>query len=199
MKVFQPFRLDTGNHCLWRGEERVPLTPKAFDVLRFLVERAERVVTPDEILEALWPGTFVNPEVIKKYVLEIRRVLGDQREPPIFVETVHKRGYRFIARVRDDRDGPAAEAETEPVIGVVGREAVMAKLDDHLKRTMSGRRQIIFVTGEAGIGKTTLIDIFQRKVAGHLIRIARGQCVEGFGGKEAYYPVLEALGQLTRD
>ena len=55
MKAFQPFRLDTVNHCLWRAEERVPLTPKAFDVLRYLVEHAERLVTQDEILEASGP------------------------------------------------------------------------------------------------------------------------------------------------
>ena len=55
MKVFQPFRLDTVNHCLWHAEERVRLTPRAFDVLRYLVEHTERLVTQDEILEALWP------------------------------------------------------------------------------------------------------------------------------------------------
>ena len=76
MKVFQPFRLDTVNHCLWRADERVPLTPKAFDVLRYLVEHADRLVTQDEILEALWPETYVNPEVIKKYVLGIRKRFG---------------------------------------------------------------------------------------------------------------------------
>jgi DNA-binding response OmpR family regulator len=55
MKVFKPFRLDTVNQCLWRAESRMPLTPKAFDVLRYLVEHAGRLVTPDEVLEALWP------------------------------------------------------------------------------------------------------------------------------------------------
>src|SRR5947207_15759341 len=101
MKVFQPFRLDTVNHCLWRAEERLPLTPKAFDVLRYLVEHADRLVTQDEILEALWPETYVNPEVIKKYVLGIRKVLGDQQEKPVFVATFPKRGYQFIASVRE--------------------------------------------------------------------------------------------------
>jgi len=76
MKVFQPFRLDTVNHCLWRAEERVRLTPRAFDVLRYLVEHAERLVTQDEILEALWPETYVNPEVIKQYIRGIRRLLA---------------------------------------------------------------------------------------------------------------------------
>ena len=72
MKLFRPFRLDPGNQCLWRGEHRVPLTPKAFDVLRYLVEHPGRLVTQDELLEALWPETYVNPELIKKYILGIR-------------------------------------------------------------------------------------------------------------------------------
>ena len=62
LDLLDGFRLDTVNLCLWRAEERVPLTPKAFDVLRYLVERADRLVTQDEVLEALWPETFVNPE-----------------------------------------------------------------------------------------------------------------------------------------
>jgi predicted ATPase len=65
---------------------------------------------------------------------------------------------------------------------------------------LQGQRQIIFVTGEAGIGKTTLVDVFQQRAAfGPSLRIARGQCVEGFGGKEAYYPVLEAIGNFVRN
>src|SRR5262249_57569290 len=55
MKLFREFRLDTINHCLWRGQERVSLTPKAFDVLRYLVEHADRLVSQDEIFETLWP------------------------------------------------------------------------------------------------------------------------------------------------
>jgi len=101
MKVFQPFRLDTVNHCLWRADQRVELTPKAFDVLRYLVEHSYRLVTQDEILEALWPGTYVNPEVVKKYVLGIRKVLGDNPQNPTFVATFPKRGYQFIAAVRE--------------------------------------------------------------------------------------------------
>src|SRR5882724_7712704 len=96
MKVFQPFRLDTVNHCLWRAEARVRLTPRAFDVLRYLVEHAERLVTQDEILEALWPETYVNPEVIKQYIRGIRKALGDDPEKPSYIETFSRRGYQFI-------------------------------------------------------------------------------------------------------
>jgi DNA-binding winged helix-turn-helix (wHTH) protein len=87
MKRFKSFRLDTANQCLWHGETRADLTPKAFDVLRYLVEHAGRLVTPDELLEAIWPGTYINPEGLRKYIQEIRRVLGDSCEAPEFIET----------------------------------------------------------------------------------------------------------------
>src|SRR5262249_56382949 len=99
---------------LWRGDERVPRAAKAFDLLRYLVEHADRLVTQEEILEALWSDTYVNPEVVKKYILGIRKVLGDRREKPDFIRTFPKRGYQFVAPVSDDRQSsivsPAAEA-----------------------------------------------------------------------------------------
>ena len=91
MKSFKAFRLDTANHILWRDGDRVPLAPKSFDVLTYLIEHAGRVVTQDEILEALWPETYVNPEVLRKYILEIRKALGDRAENPEFIETLPKR------------------------------------------------------------------------------------------------------------
>jgi DNA-binding winged helix-turn-helix (wHTH) protein len=102
MKSFKAFRLDTANHILWRDGDRVPIAPKGFDVLAYLVTHAGRVVTQDEILEALWPETYVNPEVLRKYILEIRRALGDRPKNPEFIETLPKRGYKFIAAVRDE-------------------------------------------------------------------------------------------------
>src|SRR4029077_11901769 len=72
------------------------------------------------------------------------------------------------------------------------------ELDHCLSKAVRGQRQIVFVTGEPGIGKTTLVDQFQRSADLLSLRIARGQCVEGYGGKEAYYPMLEALGGLCR-
>ena len=102
MKTFQSFRLDLRNHCLWNGEERVRIPPKAFDVLRYLVENPQRLVTQDELLEALWPDTYVNPEVLRKYILDVRKILGDRPDRPEFIETVPKRGYRFVAAVSDD-------------------------------------------------------------------------------------------------
>jgi TolB-like protein/DNA-binding winged helix-turn-helix (wHTH) protein len=108
MKSFQRFRLDIANQCLWRGQERVAIPPKPYDMLRYLVDNPGRLVTQDEFLEKLWPDTYVNPELIRKYILDIRKILGDRPDKPEFIETVTKRGYRFIAPVVD-------ESAAEPV------------------------------------------------------------------------------------
>jgi len=129
------------SHCLWCGNERMPLTPKAFDVLRYLVEHADRLVTQDELLEALWRDTYVNPEGIRKYILEIRKVLGDQLDRPLFVETLPKRGYRFVAKVVDERLQPAPEAAAGPAGTMVGRDGALAQLNDCLKNALRGQRQ----------------------------------------------------------
>jgi DNA-binding winged helix-turn-helix (wHTH) protein/tetratricopeptide (TPR) repeat protein len=200
MRRFQSFRLDTANHCLWHGEDRADLTPKAFDVLRYLVEHAGRLVTPDQLLEALWPETYVNPEGLRRYIQEIRKVLKDRADKPIFIETLPKRGYQFVAPVIEEDIPHPVHLPAETARKIVGREPTLAELHRCLSKAMRGQRQIAFVTGEPGIGKTTLVDEFQRRAAANVlsIRIARGQCVEGYGGKEPYYPMLEALGGLCR-
>ena len=101
MKSFQSFRLDTLNHCLWQGNERVAIPPKAYDLLRFLVENPGRLISREELLKAVWPDTFVNPEILRKYIQDLRKILGDRPDKPIFIETVPKRGYRFLAPIVD--------------------------------------------------------------------------------------------------
>jgi predicted ATPase len=204
MKEFPPFRLDDVNQCLWRQSDdqrskRISLTPKAFALLRFLVEHPDRLVTHDEILEALWPATYVQSEVLKSHIRDIREALGDDAKKPLFIETLPRRGYQFIAPVADHTTQSKLEVES-PEIRLVGRTAELNRLDRSLQAAQRGERQLEFVTGEAGIGKTSLVDAFlQQAGAKHsAIHIARGQCVEGFGGKEPYYPMLEALGQLCQ-
>src|SRR5260370_16022922 len=115
VKLFRPFRIDTVHHCLWRAEERVRLTHSAFEVLRYLGEHAERLVTQDEILEALWHETYVNPEVIKQYIRGIRKALGDDPEKSAYIETFPRRGYQFIAPVSDESAAPFPGSDTKRV------------------------------------------------------------------------------------
>ena len=203
MKEFPPFRLDTENQCLWRrgdapDDQRVMLTPKAFAVLRHLVERAGRLVTQDELLEAVWPDTFVQPEVLKYQIADIRGTLGDRARNSLFIETLPRRGYRFVATVREAGSAEASAPAIADRSRLVGRERELGALRACLRMALKGQRQIVFITGEPGIGKTGLVDEFQRLAAAEApsLRIARGQCVEGYGGAEAYYPMLEAVGQL---
>src|SRR5258708_39028956 len=97
MKFFKTFCLDTANHLLWRNGDRVPLAPKAFDVLAYLVEHAGRVVTQDEIFETLWSERYANPEGLRKNILDIREALGDRPDNPEFIETFPRWGYRLSA------------------------------------------------------------------------------------------------------
>src|SRR6266404_2913121 len=123
MKSFQSFRLDTANQCLWRGPERVAIPPKPYDMLRYLVENPGRLVTHDELLEKLWPEIYVNTELIRKYILDIRKILGDRPDKPEFIETVTKRGYRFIAPVIDESAMPPPELGTQKRDTESGRSA----------------------------------------------------------------------------
>ena len=209
VKEFHSFRLDTVNQCLWRrkgtgDDERIRLTPKAFALLSYLADHAGRLVTQDELLNALWHDTFVQPEVLKSHILNIRKALDDGPKNPKFIETLPKRGYQFIAPVRDAPTPaltPLQLAAELPFRKLVGRSTQIDELRKCLQRTLGNERQIVFITGEVGIGKTALADEFQRQVRLDApgVRITRGQCVEGYGGEEAYYPILEALGRCAKD
>jgi DNA-binding winged helix-turn-helix (wHTH) protein/tetratricopeptide (TPR) repeat protein len=218
------FRIDEAGACVWCGERRAELTPKAFAVLRHLAAHQGRLVTKDELLQAVWPDTHVTPAVLKVCVLEIRKALGDTPATPRFIETLPRRGYRFIGAVEPDGHrlpraessaaaagaglaasaAPPAPVDTardgrRPPGGLVGREEVLAALQHALDAARHGGRRTVFVTGEAGIGKTSVIDAFVDRVADARRWTARGQCLDHYGQGEAYLPVLEALEHLCRD
>ena len=202
---FPPFRLDLLNQELWRDGERLALRPKPFAVLAFLATHPQRLVPHAELVRAVWPDTHVGEGLLRGYVRDVRTVLDDDPAQPRFIETVPRRGYRFIAAVRATDRAPAAVGDVAapddvpPSPGMVGRRAELAELERRLVDTLAGERQVVFVTGEPGMGKTTLVDAFvARRLAGHDVWTARGQCVEHFGASEAYLPLLEALGRLGR-
>jgi len=208
------FRVDRTNECIWRGSQSIKLRPKAFAVLGFLLEHSGQLVTKEELLNAVWPGTFVGEAVLKVAVGEIRESLGDDPQSPLFIETAHRRGYRFIGTTETTgqifpKGGPTPSRSVgmgspstlpDSVRGVVGRDDALLQMQTWLKTMLEGKRQIAFVTGEAGIGKTALVDMFGRSIpTDSNIRVCQGQCLEQYGTSEAYLPVLEAIGRLCRD
>jgi DNA-binding winged helix-turn-helix (wHTH) protein len=113
MQEFPPFRLDTVNQCLWRCREtaddgRTLLPPKAFAVLRYLVGHAGQLVTQEELLEAVWLETCVQPKVLCNHIFTIRRALEDSPTQPQFLQTLPRRGYQFLAAIRDSPAAPPA-------------------------------------------------------------------------------------------
>src|SRR5215510_14843234 len=98
---FADFRLDPDNACLWRGTQPIALTPKAFDVLHYLVTHPDRLVSKETLLDAVWPKTAVSDAVVRIAIGELRRALGDMTQAPRFIVTVHRRGYRFVAPVAE--------------------------------------------------------------------------------------------------
>ncbi|GGA42171.1 ATP-binding protein [Dyella nitratireducens] len=202
MKEFKPFRLDPANHQLWRTSDEgglapVTITAKAFDVLRYLVEHPGRLVSHEELLEALWSGVAVQPEVLKGHVLAIRNALGDDAQRPRYIETHRGRGYRFIADIATPQktdnhlSSPAAPS-------LIGRAAQLNMLREALVQTSHGQSKIVFVHGDAGIGKTSLAEAFCSDIATRHVPLSYGRCIEGFGGAEPFYPIIEALSRLIK-
>jgi DNA-binding winged helix-turn-helix (wHTH) protein len=218
----EDLRIDLRDERVWRGGQALPLTPKAFAVLCHLVAQPGQLVTKAALLEAVWPDTAVGDAVLTVAIRELRRALADDPRAPRFIQTVHRRGYRFLATVRssppagvgseasnrtgrpdpslditvDDaeraRDGPPSRA-------LVGRETELHQLHACLRRALDGECQVVFVIGEPGIGKTALVGAFVEQVARSTEAwIGEGQCIEHYGAGEAYLPVFGVLHQLCR-
>ncbi len=197
--LFPPFRLDPGNEQLWIGLDPLPLTPKAYGVLHFLVTHAGRLVTKDELLDAVWPETHVTEGVLKVAIAEIRKTLNDVSHSPRFIETAHRRGYRFIADIETSAQALATGQQPLPELSFrpIEREHALEQLEGRRRKAFAGERQVVFITGETGIGKTTLVETFMEEVSSDAgVWIAAGQCLEHFAEGEAYFPVLEALSRL---
>ncbi len=192
---FGSFTLDRKNALLSRDQQPVALTPKAFSLLCYLMDNAEKLVTKDEIFASVWPKVVVGDAALTVCIREIRKALGESSQNPHFIETVHKRGYRFSVK----SSVSLKEVKPEYSPGLVGRKNPLHVLDQCFEKIITGNRKLIFVTGEAGIGKTTLIETFIHNIPHkHNTRIASGQCIEQYGVGEAYLPVLDALGRLCR-
>ncbi len=196
---FDSFCLDQANECLWRGSQAIRLRPKAYAVLDYLLGRPGQLVTKEELLNAIWPGTFVGDAVLKVAIRQIREALDDDSTSPRFIETAHRRGYRFIAPISKSAQPLSAPRAADSLLKVVGRDNALLRMQGWIERIIGRVRQIVFVTGEAGIGKTAMVDTFVQSIAPKWkIRVVRGQCLEQYGTSEAYLPVLEAIGRLCR-
>jgi DNA-binding winged helix-turn-helix (wHTH) protein/tetratricopeptide (TPR) repeat protein len=225
--LFPPFRLDISGGRLWRDDHVLALRPKTFAVLCYLLEHPGKLITNDELLKAVWSDVVVDESMPRLCIRELRQALGDDAKQPRFIETQPRRGYRFIGKVASSQYSvvsspalPTQSSALSPQLAVlVGREAELAQLHEWWEKARTGERQVVFITGEPGIGKTTLVDAFLSGVRSREefgvqnseprtqnpelpstpgLWLGRGQCLEQYGEGEPYLPVLEALGQMCR-
>jgi len=217
--TFGPFRLDFRSGQLFRGSEPVRLRPKTWDVLQYLVARPGVLVAKRELLAAVWPNVKVTEEVVGKSINELRSALGDSAAAPHLIETVPRRGVRFIGPVSDVRNQVSGVTDRSLTPGArhltpdsdtrhptpapfVGRDQELQQLALLFGRASGGERQCVFITGEAGIGKTALVETFVDSLAMGAaparVCTARGACVEQHGAREPYLPVLAALERLAQ-
>jgi DNA-binding winged helix-turn-helix (wHTH) protein len=175
---FDCFCLDVADERLCQGERELPLTPKAFTLLRYLVEHTGRLLKKEDLLRAVWSDPLATDGSLHVCIRELRQALGDDARKPRFIETVHRRGYRFVGQLRQEAmetvqattiqpRGVECESSGQPVSSsqpLVGREEELRQLEDWFEHACHGNRQIVFITGEVGIGKTALVDAFTERI-----------------------------------
>jgi DNA-binding winged helix-turn-helix (wHTH) protein len=199
---FGRFELDEVKACLLRDGKVVALPPTPFAVLCALVRQPGMLLTKNALLDEVWGHQFVCDSVLKTVISELRTLLEDDARQPRFIETVSRRGYRFIAAVNTS-PGSSPEAarlaasESHRTPSFIGRKEELARLHRAWDGACNGRCEVVWVAGEPGIGKTSLIGQFLGSLGDDVV-CARGQCVEHDGTGEPYLPVLEALAELCR-
>ena len=185
MVFFDGHRLDTATGCLWLGSQRTVLRPRLAALLQFLAEHPNQFLCKTTLLQHVW-DTTVDDRNLKSLIHELRSILGDDAHNPRFIETV-RGGYRFVGHVHNHTQGlneieeppvqvpPAPRHSPRPPL-LVGRDAELVQLHQWLAKARGGEKRFGFVSGEPGIGKTTLVEAFLAQLAPLPdLRIVRGQ------------------------
>ncbi|MBL8699869.1 MAG: AAA family ATPase [Alphaproteobacteria bacterium] len=192
--AFGDFAVDLVEERLWRAGSAVEIAPKALALLAVLLDRPGRLVGKKELFERLWGGTAVSDAALSRCIRELRVALGDDAGTPRYIATLYGRGLRFIAPVSHRATAtPASSGAT-----LVGRAREIAQLGEAMREVRDGARRAVFVTGEAGIGKTSLVEAILGQPAADGVWVGRGRCIEQFGAVEAHLPIIEALETLSR-
>jgi tetratricopeptide (TPR) repeat protein len=174
----------------------VALTAKAFDVLLTLIRNNGQLVTKQTLLNTVWPDVVVDDSNLTFTVSILRKALGEPRTGQRYIETVPKQGYRFIAPLQPEAPD---RSPLESFACVVERDQQLHVLMDAFGRAQSGEPQVRFISGEAGLGKTTLVRIFESSVqeSGQAV-FTSGTCIDHQSQSEPYFPVFQALGKVAR-
>jgi DNA-binding winged helix-turn-helix (wHTH) protein/tetratricopeptide (TPR) repeat protein len=209
--VFAEFTFNAEGNLLFLRETVVPLEPIAARVLRYFLENDDRIITKEELLDAIWSDVFTTEDVLKRAVSQIRRALGDDPQKPRFIETHHRRGYRFIARNKSEKPSsksiaPQSSEKTRNVKiddpnfdCFVGRATETEFLHAEFRRVLKGTGQPILIAGEPGIGKTQLTVRFADWLKNNEEISAVSLRVRFFDYEASHLPPLEVFSDLLAE
>jgi DNA-binding winged helix-turn-helix (wHTH) protein/predicted ATPase len=195
---FGPYELDPVQG-LRRDDHEVRLTPRSLAVLALLAGHPGRVVSKETFLTTVWQDTAVTDAALATCIQEIRRALGDQARQPLFIETLHRRGYRFLAQTSEDAPVPAEGLQVSSTTPLVGRQHEVGLLIDAFDEARRGVRQLCLISGEPGVGKSAVLaEGLARMRERDRVAVTWGNCIEQYGSGEPYQPILDALMRLCR-
>jgi DNA-binding winged helix-turn-helix (wHTH) protein len=197
---FGPFELDEQTFEIRRNGRAVPVAPRVFDTIRFLIQHADRVVTKEDLLAGPWAGNRVSDAALARAIMLARRALDDDAANPRIIQTVRGRGFRFQlpsswrgGELRAVEPTPAADdGDFRPgSTPFFGRSSQLASLADYWRAARSGKGSIVLVTGQPGIGKTALLAHFTSELD-QLDPVFWGRAWES-GGAPSFWPWSEVI------
>ena len=177
--LFDDFALDTNQRELRRDGCTIPLQPQVFDLLEYLIRHRDRVVTKDDLIGAIWGGRIVSESSLTTRINAARTGIGDSGVAQRLIKTLPRKGVRFIGTVREaarEIGSAVAPAKVEQSALVVGRTATFELIDQMTRYALTGQRQMAFVTGEAGIGKTAFISKAIERLTEQGFDLLYGRC-----------------------
>ncbi len=195
---FENIEIDLDSFELRREGRVIPVRKTTFDVLCYLIENRNRVITKQELLDKVWTDTNVAESAVAWYVSNLRKALGQKRGDRTPVETVHGRGYQFKSDVRVVEEGPIASEVYTPRQMVeiddlfVGRQEVMAYLSNAFDSVLVGRGGVLMLRGEAGIGKTRCAVELSKDVIRRGYGVWMGRCSET-ASQPPFWPWIQIL------
>lgn len=201
--AFGPFRLETDTQLLRRDGAAISLQPKVYRLLLYFLQHPGRVISREELFDALWHGRVVEDTALRLAVNALRKALRDESKTPRYIQTACKRGYRFIPEVSVEyglQSGATPKTaafhyrpRVESLSAASWHDAELAQLFGAFEQAATGKRRLVFLRGEGGVGKTSLLEKFLAENNHSDYAVLNARCVQLGGSAEPFLPLLEAL------